>query len=373
MFLQWFTADRWSRETAASIQLAGIHARQPAAWFGFAVAALPFAWLAFGIPAARTWLVLPVAIACGGLAATASLGDPPAGLPDGRRRLWFPIWAGRLAWPLAGAVLAATGLVLTGKGGWLAWGIGGGVVWGGLLTAAVALGVRTAAADAALATSGGLLVAATAAVVALAVGSLGWIFLWQAAAASVAAAGVAWAVWRLAAWEQTVWFGLAAATGERSAPLVAIAMVTALAVMVGCFFLAPQLAVGYPIVALGWFICLAVPAATASNHSQRGLRLARSAVGPSSLPGSAAMAATSAVFYAAVLGWPAVVAMLLPAAGGTRSVHPATAVGCLATAAAMLLGVSHGVARGGGGGGETPRAIYLSGVAAAVVAAAAVA
>ncbi len=360
------TAAIWSPAVLATTQLARMHARCPAAWLGCVTAAMPFAWTGGGIPAERTWLVLPLVITCGGLAAAAALGDPPIGLPDGRRQPWLPVWAGRVVWPLGAAAMAAIVSSLSGQDPWSAVGIGGGVVASIVLTAAVAFGVRAAGVESVLAVSSGLLSAAAAATTALAVGALEYPVLWQAAAASLASAVVAWTLWRLSAWEQGV-FALGAAAGEQASPLVAISMVTVLAAMVGCFFLAPNLAAGYPVVALSWFICLAVPAATASSQPHCGLWLSRSAIGPVPLPGSVMRAAAKGLFQAAVLGWPAVVAMLLPAVDGSRAVHPGIAVGCLALAAVLLLAVVSGATRWGFRGGETPRAIYLAGVAGTVI------
>lgn len=359
------TAAFWSQVVLATTQLARMHARCPAAWLGCATAAMPFAWARGGIPAERTWLVLPLAITCGGLAAAAALGDPPIGLPDGRRQPWFPVWAGRVGWPLAGAALAAIASAFAGQRPWFALGLGGGVVGSIVLTAAVTFAVRAAGVESVVAVSSGLLTAAAAATMALAVGGFEYPVPWQAAAASLASAVVALTLWRFSTWEQGV-LSLGATAGERTSPLVAISMVTVLAAMVGCFFLAPNLAAGYSVVALSWFICLAVPAATASSQPHRGLWLARTAIGPVPLPGSVMMAAARGLFQAAVLGWPAVVAMLLPAVGGSRAVHPGIAVGCLAVAMVLLLAVVSIATRLGIRGGETPRAIYLAGAAATV-------
>lgn len=360
-------SDRWFNLEMASIvaRLGRIHAREPAAWFGCLAAALPFGWLAAGVAPGRTWLVVPLALACGGMAMVAALGDPPAGLPDGRRRPWLPLWLARAAWPCAGAVAAsvlvwhfeAADVRLTGlMSGCVA--VGGGAACGSMLVS------RRAGLDAAPTASTGLFVVAAGAVAAAAAGLMCASPVGQTTTALAAG---------LAAWRLVV--GLAGRRpAEEPAPgfdgasstLRAIAMLTTLVAMAVCFFLAPQLAAGFSVVAIGWFVCLAVPIATAGGRNRAAASLHRSTVGRPALPGSAALARATAVDHAALLGWPAVVAVFLPPVGGPRAVPPWAAILVLAAAAAVLTMVGRG-----GRFGETTRSAMLTAAAGLAVAAAA--
>lgn len=357
---------RFNLQAASTVaRLGHIHAREPAAWFGCLAAVVPFGWLAAGVAPGRAWLVVPLAIACGGLATTAAVGDPPLGLPDGRRRPWLPLWLARAAWPAAAAIAAAT-LALGSQAVdvWLAGLMGGCVVAGGATACGTMIAARRAGLDAAPTASAGLFVVASGAAAAAVAGLMGASPAGQTLAAPVAGL----AAWRLAG-------GLAgrhqaeeavAGFDDAISALRAMAMLTTLVAMAVCFFLAPQLAAGYAVVASGWFICLAVPIATAGGRNRAAATLRRSAVGRPALPGSAALARTTALGHAALLGWPAVVAVFLPPVGGPRAVPPWAAVLLLAAAASVLT-----VAGRGGRLGETVRSAVLAAAAGLAVGAAA--
>ncbi len=364
---------RWLNREAASTgaRLVRIHAREPAAWLGCLAAALPFGWLAAGVAPERMWLIVPLAIACGGLALAAALGDPPPGLPDGRQRPWLPLWLARSAWPAAGAMVAAVLALGLGAVGLRTVCLMAGCVAVGCAAAFGSIwGARRAGLDAAPAASAGLFVVATAATAATVAG------LVQASPAGqvTAALGAGLAAWRLAG-------GLAGGlSGGHAAveadagfdgarvTLRALAMLTTLVAMAVCFYLAPQLAAGYSAVAIGWFLCLAVPIATAGSQNRAADSLRRSAVGRPALPCSRALAWATAVDHAALLGWPAVVAVFLPPVGGPRAVPPWAVVLVLAAAAVILTAAMAGWA---GRGGETPRSAVLAAAASLAVGAAA--
>ncbi|MFM1902404.1 MAG: hypothetical protein RLZZ440_304 [Planctomycetota bacterium] len=347
---------------AAGLRLAAIHAREPAAWIAAATAALPGLWLWGGVDPERGWLLVPVAIASGGLATTAALGDPPTGLPDGRRGPWLPLWLARVAWPLV-ACLAAGGLAALGDPLPALLQAVGGLV-GGAAALAGGFAAHKAGCRGALAASSGLLAAAAGAGIAFGAGLLrvGPVGQLAAAAGSLAALSVVWRLARPEAAAASAGMVDGAASAVRS-----LAMLAALAAMVVCFFLAPQLAAGYAVVVVAWFVCLAVPAATGGLACRPAARLAASAVGRPALPGSVPLALTTAVFHAALLGWPAVVALVLPPVAGLRAVSPGVAIGWLVAAGALVVGV---VAVCRARHGEVARATLLAATAAAAVMAA---
>lgn len=346
-------------------RLGWIHAREPAAWFGCLAAAVPFGWLAPGVAPGRTWLVVPLAIACGGLAMAAALGDPPLGLPDGRQRPWLPLWLARAGWPCAGAMAAtAVALGFEPVDDGLAGLMGGCVVAGGAVAFGSMIVARRGGLDAAPAASAGLFVVATAAAAAAIAGLMGASHGGQTLAA--VASGLA--AWRLAGGLTSRRQSDDAAVGFEAAisPLRAMAMLTTLVAMAVCFFLAPQRAAGFSVVAIGWFICLAVPIATAGGRNSAAASLRRSAVGHPALPGSPALARKTAVDHAMLLGWPAVVAVFLPPVGGPRAVPPWAAILALAGAAAVLAAAGQG-----GRLGETVRSAVFAAAAGLAVGAAA--
>ena len=360
-------SDGWfgGRAVSTLARLGRIQAREPAVWCGCLAAALPFGWLAAGVAPERMWLVVPLAIACGGLAMTAAVGDPPLGLPDGRQRPWLPLWFVRAVWPCAGAVAAAA---LVGPFAAvdvrLACLTGGCVAVGGVAAFGSMLVARRAGLDPAPTASVGLFVVAAGAVAAAAAG------LMRATPAGQMTTALAAG---LAAWRLVV--GLAgrypadeavAGFDNASSALRAIAMLTTLVAMAVCFFLAPQLAAGFSVVAIGWFVCLAVPIATAGGRNRAAAAIRRSTVGRPALPGSRGLATATAIDHATLLGWPAVVAVFLPPVGGPRAVPPWAALLVLAAAAAVLT-----VAGRVGRVGETTRSAMLTAAAGLAVGAAA--
>jgi hypothetical protein len=135
--------------------------------------------------------------------------------------------------------------------------------------------------------------------------------------------------------------------------------------MVTCYFLAPQFAWAYGVVAVGWFVAVAVPPATAAAGGMVGVRLWRSAAGRPAVPGSLRRAVWGMTMVAGLLAWPAVVALALPAAEGGRVGGPLTALAWLGGACG-LLGVA---AAAPAGRSEDARAVVLSLVAIVTIAA----
>ena len=197
--------------------------------------------------------------------------------------------------------------------------------------------------------------------------------LWQ-----IANATLAWCTLAAAGWvsirdeRRALPRSWPAAAGRPSLPaaatppvLAASALVTSLAAMVVCYFLAPHLRWLYAVIAGGWFVCLAVPAATCGGGGWIGRRLVTAAAGSPLLPGSTRRAALLSVPILVTLGWPAVVAAALPAADGSWSPGPLLAVGLLAAGACLLVAA---VATAGRVSGECARATVLAAAAVAVAA-----
>jgi hypothetical protein len=92
----------------------------------------------------------------------------------------------------------------------------------------------------------------------------------------------------------------------------AAAMASTLGAMAICYFLMPEHAGWYAVVATSWFTLLAVPAATIVGGDQR-LRCDLVAAGPGRprLTGTPMAAVPTLATYAAVLGWPAAVAAIV--------------------------------------------------------------
>jgi hypothetical protein len=92
----------------------------------------------------------------------------------------------------------------------------------------------------------------------------------------------------------------------------AAAMASTLVAMAICYFLMPEYAGWYVVVATSWFTLLAVPAATIVGGDQR-LRDDLVAAGPGRprLAGTPVAAVPTLAAYAAVLGWPAAVAAIV--------------------------------------------------------------
>ena len=352
------------------VRLLRIDARRPAAWVSLGAAAV-VGWLLAGFGEVHERLLVPVAIATGGLLAVASLGEPSLGMPDGRRRPWGVDWLVRSVWPVGGVLLS---LVLTTAGSWLAVGlfVATTAATVGVLLAAVVAGVApAAAASVTLALAGaGAFAAVAVAIVADASP------LWQ-----IANATLAWCTLAAAGWvsvrdeRHALPWSWPAAARRPSLPaaatppvLAASAVVTSLAAMVVCYFLAPHLRWLYAVIAGGWFVCLAVPTATCGGGGWIGRRLVTAAAGSPLLPGSTRRAALLSLPILVTLGWPAVVAAALPAADGSWSPGPLLAVGLLAAGACLLVAA---VATAGRVSGECARATVLAAVAVAAAVASA--
>jgi len=344
--------------------LVGIDARRPASWLaaatGLAAAALLPAALPVGWPSPPL-----VSAALGGLLAAIGAGQAPAA-----REAAGPACltlAARICWPLAGWLGAAA---VRGDC-WLAASGGLGICAAGVVVAACARRDLLPA-DAATAA---ILVAAGAA-------ALGW---WAegggpagvpgrvvgcgalCAAAFVAAA---WGGGRPAAW--------ATPPRQRARRVVTtLAMAAALGGMVGWLFLAPECAPLDLVASLGWFIALAVPAATLGDgvsHARlwrRAERAAPAAPGLGALgPGRRRDALQAALTTAAILGWPPLVAAVVGGLDGGGA-WPAAAVVAALGAAATLLGAACLVGEALTASPDTQQALVLAGCVVAVVVAAA--
>jgi hypothetical protein len=121
--------------------------------------------------------------------------------------------------------------------------------------------------------------------------------------------------------------------------LLVAAQVSCLAGMAFCYFLFPQCAWAYPVLAVGWFLGLALPTVTMGPRGVAGKRLVASAAGRCQLPGSLRFTVRAAARSLIYPGWPAIVAAVLPPPSGARSADPMMAIGLLTAAAGVLVGV----------------------------------
>jgi hypothetical protein len=124
----------------------------------------------------------------------------------------------------------------------------------------------------------------------------------------------------------------------------AAAMLSTVVAMAVCYFLAPEHAGWYAVVATTWFTLLAVPAATLVGGDE-GPRRALVTAGPGRprLAGSPAAAGPTLAAYAAVLGWPAAVAAAVARRGAAGWGDPrvaVVAVAGMAVAAVALVWIS---------------------------------
>jgi hypothetical protein len=371
-------AERRATDVAVVMPiLLRIEARRPAVWLSLVAAAAVPVVLGSGLPQAA----VPAAIAAGGLVAVAAVGRPPVDRGVGPA-IRAGVLSARLAWPCAGAVLVG---LLSGVAGSIFHGSDSGGP-GGRLDPRVAVGAAVALAIAAVAAAGimaelvrrgrspaaaatlALALVGAAAFAALVSGrGLSWGWPPQAAAASTFGGLLTWSLLRsphAADWQPPL---LSARTGPEVGSFVVMA--TTLAAMVAFFFLVPQWWWGYAVVACGWFVCLAVPAATSEAGGTSGSRLCQSAAGRPRLPGSLSRAAGLIAVQVAILAWPATVAGLLSLAGSSPAGGPLLAVAALATLAILLLAV---VAAGSlqRGSADTSRASVLAVLAVAVAIAA---
>jgi hypothetical protein len=114
----------------------------------------------------------------------------------------------------------------------------------------------------------------------------------------------------------------------------------ALAAMAFCYFLTPQFAWGYAIVAVIGYVSLAVPAVAGGPCGVAGRRLMDASPGREHLPGGTWYTLRLAGTLLAVFALPAAVAAALPAPISERSTEPWVALGCLlGTAGAFVAAV----------------------------------
>jgi hypothetical protein len=118
----------------------------------------------------------------------------------------------------------------------------------------------------------------------------------------------------------------------------AAAMLSTVVAMAVCYFLAPEHAGWYAVVATTWFTLLAVPAATLVGGDE-GPRRALVTAGPGRprLAGSPAAAGPTLAAYAAVLGWPAAVAAAVARRGAAGWGDPRVAVVAVAGMAVVAV------------------------------------
>jgi len=363
-----------------------IEARSAAAWVALA-AAVACGWLvvrlAAGEPGEGLRLAVPVAIACGGLLACAASSESPRGLAE--RKGWTAVvWLVRLAWPLVGSL---TGCLIG-----LAAGFGSaGPAAPSLLDAAGSVAFATAMLPASILATGGAIAAASVAASPVAAVGIGLTLAGAAAATAlmvamaISPAALPQAVAALAAWmllaaggqavgqdrAEQQRFQVAGGSGWSAGlfampgGLVATALGTSLVAMAGCYFLAPQIAWLYAALASGWLLVLSGPPVTAVAGGAVGGRLVRSAAGRGPLPGSLWRAGFLTTSAAAFLGWPAVVAILVPSSEGPRSGGPLLALGCLAATAGLILAAVAAAGRRS----RLARAVIYAAAAAALAAA----
>ena len=330
--------------------LVRIDVRRPASWLACGIAAAAVAGLAATAGGVEA---VAAAIACGGWAA-AAVGRPPCGSFPGMARLDVAWWAARAAWPLGGCLVAMAGRWFAAGDG-VAIGIGCGL--GVALTLAVAAKAATGGAASADATSLGLVCSAVAAAAGMGGRSVPE-SLACAVAAAVVMTAATWAAWRWgrgSAWSAderpraSSFADLAMFRGGLRWALSATAMATSLAGMAVWYFLTPSAAAAGMLAALGWFTTLAVPAAVLGPPGRGawarlaatagGADAARRSVGPLD---ARRWVAAVAVGYAAMLGWPPLVAGLLHTAEAgfdplAAGVWPWLTVAALVVAAALLV------------------------------------
>lgn len=364
----------WARCRVARVLLLA-SGRQPAVWLAAVAAIGGLGGLATVGDEARPEL-LGAACAVGGVAGTAAIGAADAG----------PWIAVRLVWPGIGLAVAA---LLTGRG---VSAVEAGI---GLATAAgVAAGLRRYAAEAADALTATLVAVALVSLAAwggaVAGHRAGWAVGLSALAGLALPTAVVYGRPRLEPWfDPPPW----TAPPERTIPwptdtrfrqrLVAVAMVVSLVAMVTGLFLVPAAAPAVAVVASGLIIVLALPPACLRHGGSRDRRwcwLERAAVRaadpagtwwPARLPAGAREAARGIAWHAAVVGWPACVAVALSAGEpqrlqGALGVLLAVAVAAGGVAAAAYAG---GRSTPGVIEGETAQAVGLAIAAGALVAA----
>ncbi|MFM8735284.1 MAG: hypothetical protein ACKOC8_08835 [Pirellulales bacterium] len=303
---------------AASLPLLlRLEARRAAAWIAMAITAVSVAACGEG-PAS-----FALALACGGLAAVAAVGDLPRidacpGVPSA-------CLLARIAWPLAGtfAVAGASELVTV-------------PVWPSACAAALGIVIvavlRVVGADAA-----------------------------AAVAARQAADPLA---------------GIALLRRDAHRPVFGhgwndrLVMAAALAAMVVCYFLVPEAAPWYALIAGGLFVLLTIPAVTCGSAvvDRTSSLLVRTIPGCPGLPGTVTSSLRAVAIAASLLGWPALVAAVLRSDRALAPAGPVAALAVLAVLAATTAAIVSG-AGARGMRGETTRAVAMAAVAAFLLAA----
>jgi hypothetical protein len=362
-----------------NLSLARVHLRsdrrRPASWLAVALAAAGTAWAMAWLPA-EPGVRVAAAIATGALAAVIAIGDPPRGL-------YGPVsgWAWlRVAWPLVAVIvvglaccrgveslavcaIACVSIVAT------AWGMVAAVRGGAMPGDAVSVSLACAG------------VAAAASLFACELGGGEFVAIGAAGAAWLAA-HTAWRAWETRRNEPAMSLSPAGPAGllpcgPEGRLLFGIAMLTALAGMVGWLFLAPESAGWYRLLAAAWFVVGAVPQATlAAGAADDGPRRRLLATRPGPRVGARpslraallhADAWRPAAAWAAVLGWPLLVAAVLAPTAAERGDRVAT-MGGLVVAVGGLTAVTAAL-RLAGATRETALAVAMilaAGVALAV-------
>ncbi len=337
-----------------------IDCRRPASWIPLGAAVIT----GWGLAAEGRSFRVAAGIACGGLLAVAAIGRVPRGVPRGARGRWAAIVWLRAGWTVVGFLLAAAAAGLAGSGvdGLAACGLAAASAVAATALVAVppgtprpppaemrlalmTVGVAAAAATAVTVVGGGPLAAAASAAIA-------WGLLVASLAVDRGATAPDWPG------------GSLNSPRYRSAELgLGIPMATALVAMAVCFFLAPQFAWGYTVLAVGWLVCLAAPPLADITEAAPAQRLTRSAAGRPLTPDGPWRIAATVGRAVAVLAWPAVVAALLGTIGVWPGEGPAWALAGIAGAAGLILLVAAGANRRG----ETAQAVILALAAAAAV------
>ncbi|MGI9177560.1 MAG: hypothetical protein ACR2IT_06860, partial [Pirellulales bacterium] len=332
--------------------LVRIDIRRPASWISLTLAVIAAAVVA---RLDATPQALSTAIACGGLEAIAAVGAVTAGNATLRTGT---VWYGRVAWPIAGAVVGAAVLLLAPPSG--DWSAPIALIASTTASGWVVHRVACAGGAPAPAASMALVMAALAAAAASIPSQLVW--------SAVAAIGC-WGVLAIASLtlaslrrgEDTttmprprdghgtiLWHADVPRLPHGTSFLDRVAMASTLAAMVACFFLAREHAWWYAVIAAAWFVALAGPAATvAAGDADAGRRalLVRSAPGRPRAPGSLPDALTTIGFYASILGWPAVVAAVL---WGAKAADPQGPLAAVAVLAAIAVGLAAAAALSAG-------------------------
>lgn len=311
----------------------------------------------------------PLAAAVGGLLAVAAVGHLPGDVGLAVRNEMSLLPVARALWPVVGALLAATWLATQHAPDAAAAAVG-----------VAASAVATAALVAAFLRSGVIeSVAATRSLASIGLAAAAGLAVMVAGGSPAAQGATTTAVWGLAAGstltsqtpDRQTTSGSTWAGSRRRRPLAGSgpAMASALAGMAGFYFLAPQFAWAYAVIAVGWFVVLAVPAATLPAGPRAAARLVQSAAGRPAGPGSRAQAVSLVATTAGLLAWPAVVAAVLVGPEAWRAGGPLTALAALGIAAGLTMVAAASV--GARLSGDAARAVVLSAAAAGAIAAAA--